>query len=357
MIGRFAALASAAALGTLGLGLTAAPAHAEGTKIFKAWMAACDNVAVCSAYGFQKGEEFDFGGFVMIHRQAGPDAPLQVSLVLQPPVDDPAPEGETTVAAVLDGEPLDGFGKLTARPDDNGAWRVRLTPAQSQGFVDAVRNGDTLALTRGGDEVGAFSLAGITATLLWFDETQDRLGTTSAAIRKGPKTPAAAPAAPIVVRGPATSQAGLPTAVPRSITQRSEIKDCDVDFGAASDLTIARLSPGTLLWAVPCSRGAYNTIFAMLLTDEKGGQVRRAVFPNTPGAGEEQAGELMNISYDPETRTLSNFDKARGIGDCGAASDWVWTGKAFVLTSQVMMPDCRGVSLDDWPSVWKAQVK
>ncbi|MES2035987.1 MAG: DUF1176 domain-containing protein [Pseudomonadota bacterium] len=341
----------------LGLGIYAvgAPAQAGGTKIFKDWMAACDNVAACSAYAFG-GEDFDYAGYVLIHREAGPDAPLRLTVVI-PPADDHVVDAPVTWKAVLDGAPLDDFAAIAATPDDNGSWRVELTPARSQAFVEAVRNGDDLVLMRGDDQAARFSLAGISATLLWFDETQDRLGTTSAILRKGPRSSPPAPAAPVVVRGPDTPQAGLPRTLSAAVAARPELKSCEVDYGSADDLTVARLSPGTLLWAIPCSRGAYNTIFAMLLSDEAGGHVRRAVFPNTPGAGADQTGELMNISYDPATRTLSNFDKARGIGDCGAMSDWVWTGKAFVLSAQSMMPDCRGVGPDDWPSVWKADVR
>lgn len=341
----------------LGLGLTVAgaPAQAGGTKIFKDWMAACDNVAACSAYAFG-GEDYDYAGYVRVRREAGPDAPLQLSFVI-PPQEDETANGPVTWKAVVDGEPLDGFAAIAAMPDDNGSWRADLAPAQSQAFVEAVRNADDLVLARGNDQAGRFSLAGITATLLWFDETQDRLDTTSAILRKGAKRSPSAPAAPVIVRGPDASQTGLPKVLSPAVAARPEVKACEVDLGVAEDLTIARLSAGTLLWAVPCSRGAYNTIFAMLLSDEQGGNVRRAVFPNTPGAGADQTGELMNISYDPATRTLSNFDKARGIGDCGAMSDWVWTGKAFVLSSQSMMPDCRGVGPDDWPSVWKADVR
>src|SRR5215217_2606535 len=209
----------------------------------------------------------------------------------------------------------------------------------------------------GNDQMARFSLAGLTATLLWFDETQVRVGTTSALLRMGAKNAPAAPAAPVLKRGPAVDQSGLSRTLPRAVAARPEIKGCDVEFRDDAELTVARLSPDVVLWAVPCSRGAYNTISTMLLTDAKGGNVRPAVFPDAPGAGQSQSSELMNIQYDPGTRILSNFDKARGIGDCGAQSEWVWTGTEFKLLSQFMMPECRGVISDDWPSMWRAEVR
>lgn len=336
--------------------LSAAPAHAEGTKIFKSWMAACDNVATCAAYGFQGGE-YDVG-YVMISRKAGPDAPPEILLVVSPGDDDGGALGDATWTPMLDGQPIAGFPTLAGKDDGSGYWRTTLVGDRAKAFIAAVRNGDELTLqTPEGLPVARHSLAGITATMLWFDESQGRIGTPSALIRKGYGDNPAAPAAPVVVRGPQVSQDGVPKALPKTLTALPQIKACDADYASAEDLTIARLSPGTLLWVVPCSRAAYNTIYAMLLTDEKGGQPRHAVFPDAPGAGQDQSGELMNASYDPKTRTLSTFDKARGIGDCGATSDWVWTGKAFVLVAQSLMPDCRGVGVDDWPSVWKAQVR
>jgi hypothetical protein len=314
----FARLAAAAALS---LGLVTGAFAGEptgGTKIFKDWMAACDNLASCSAFGFQ-GESFTDSGFIVVQRAAGPAAPLKVSIVL-PPLGDETPSGQISWSAVLDGERLAAFSKIAARPDDNGYWRADLAPAQGAAFLDAVRDGDELILTRGRDQAGRFSLAGVTATLLWVEETQDRIGTPSALLRKGTRPSPPAPTAPFVTRGPEVSQAGLPKVLPRGFAALPDLKECDVDYAVAEDLTIARLSPGTLLWAVPCSRGAYNTIYAMLLTDEAGGQIRHAVFPHTPGAGQDQSGELMNISYDPKTRILSNFDKARGFRDCGARS-------------------------------------
>jgi len=339
----------------LGLAAAAAPVQAGGTKIFKDWMAACDNVAACSAFSFQGEDDGGHDGYLLVRREADADAPLRLSFVVRPT--NATARGQTTWSAMLDGEPMPGFGAIVANAGEDGGWRADLTPAQSQAFVNAARNGDELVLIQQDHQAGRFSLAGVTATLLWFDETQGRVGSTSAIVRKGARTASPAPVAPVIVRGPEVSQAGLPDELPRAMAALPAIKQCEVNYAAAEDLTVSRLSPGTLLWAIPCSRGAYNTIYAMLLTDEQGGHPRRAVFPNTPGAGQDQTGELMNVSYDPRTRILSNFDKARGLGDCGAQSDWVWTGKAFELTSQLMMPDCRGVGLDDWPSVWKADVR
>jgi len=349
-------LAAVTAL-SLGLATTAeAEGVAGGTKLFKDWMAACDNVASCAGYTFQ-GEDFDYGDYVVIRRKAGPDEAATIAFVVAAS-DNETPAGEARFRVVLDGEPLAAVQELVAKPDEtSGGWRAELRGDRALAFIDAVRNGDDIVLLRGDDQAARFSLAGLSATLLWFDETQGRLGAASALLRRGSKASPPAPPAPVVTRGPVVSQDGLPRAVSPAMAATADLQACDVDYAADDELSVWRLSPGTLLWAAPCSRGAYNTIFAMLLTDEAGGNVRHAVFPGTPGADKEQSGELMNVRYDPATRVLSNFDKARGLGDCGAQSDWVWTGSGFKLTWQAIMPDCRGVGFEDWPTTWTAEVR
>jgi hypothetical protein len=54
---------------------------------------------------------------------------------------------------------------------------------------------------------------------------------------------------------------------------------------------------------------------------------------------------------------MSSFHKGRGIGDCGATWTWAWTGKTFRLTAYATMPDCKGISSDDWITLWRARTK
>lgn len=338
------------------LSLAAGAAQAQETRGFKDWMATCDNLAACRAYQFA-GEEASFGGYVMVRREAGPAVEPVVTIVV-PPADGQTAKGQATWRVVVNGERLPGFENIAVGADDSDFWRAELSPARSRALLDAVRNFDELLFVAGNDQVGFFSLSGISAALLWIDDKQGRIGTTSALVRKGPKTAPAARAAPVVARGPAVSQAGLPKGVTRELAYRSDLKECEVDYTSAEDLSVARLAPGKLLWSIPCSRGAYNTTYLLLETDEKGGTSDRLDLPNAPGIEDGDAlGELVNAEYDPATRTLSNFDKARGIGDCGSIRQWVWTGAEFKLAFQAVMPECHGVGPDDWPTIWRAEVR
>ena len=54
---------------------------------------------------------------------------------------------------------------------------------------------------------------------------------------------------------------------------------------------------------------------------------------------------------------LSTFGKGRGLGDCGTGEEWVWDGKAFRLALLKTMPHCKGIPIDDWPTLYRAERK
>jgi hypothetical protein len=72
---------------------------------------------------------------------------------------------------------------------------------------------------------------------------------------------------------------------------------------------------------------------------------------------EEKKPIMINPGFDTETATLSTFAKGRGPGDCGTEAGWTWDGKAFRVTLYRSMPYCRGVTLDDWPVLYRAARK
>ena len=88
-----------------------------------------------------------------------------------------------------------------------------------------------------------------------------------------------------------------------------------------------------------------------MLTDGKGGA------PRSPFAEAAQETTLMNADYDPATRTLSDFGKARGLGDCGAETQWIWTGGSFVKVEERRMDACRGALPAYWPVTYRARVE
>jgi hypothetical protein len=62
---------------------------------------------------------------------------------------------------------------------------------------------------------------------------------------------------------------------------------------------------------------------------------------------------IVNGQYAPETGELTFFSKGRGIGDCGSAGAYAWTGDRFALTDYRTLEGCRGVGSEDWPVLWR----
>lgn len=334
-----------AALAMLGLG---GAARAQEVKHFKTWIAACDNLRTCAAYGFSP-EDGDNEGYLKLSRGgAAGDPPL---ITLQD-VDQDPPTGPVTWRIAVDGASPTGLAAIATKATDNGP-RAQLTASQSAALVAALRDGSVLTLTSG-KSVLTISLAGAVASLLWIDDRQGRAGTVAALAAKGAKATASSPIAPPAVRMAAlVAPARLPAKLPAALKARPEMKDCDADPGF--DPLVARLGPGTLLWAAPCSSGAYNELFEVFVAGEAGERAQHILLPEAIKASSGGDGEVMNLGYDPKTGVLSAFAKARGLGDCGEIQSWVWDGQAFRLIDESIMPDCRAVGPDDWPSVYHAR--
>ncbi|MDR3510551.1 MAG: DUF1176 domain-containing protein [Caulobacteraceae bacterium] len=331
----------------------AAPAAAQEAKSFKSWSALCDNLKTCTAFGYTD-EAADTHGFVRLVRAAGPNAPARVTLRTETEDGD---DGKRPLAwsVSVDGHVPPGLQAVATTGTDEER-RAELSPAQAAALIAAVRNGSQLTLA-GGKAPITLSLAGSSAALLWIDDRQGRVGTVTALAAKGARPASAvpaAPAAPVVRAAPAISQAGLPTRAPKAILDNPKLKDCDDPGAKSEDTTIARLGAHQILWGVPCSAGAYNLLSVLFVSDEAGRGAREIVPPDAEPNNPDADDELMNINYDPETRTLTAFAKARGIGDCGEAATWVWDGQGFRLLDETVMGQCQGVVSDDWPSLYHA---
>ena len=332
---------------------TAGSAEAAGSRTFKDWTAVCDNLRACSAFGFSKDTDHDIVYLKVARGGAGADRPI-VSLAHL--ADAVTSKGAWSLA--VDGRPLAGVAP--GRPKAGETYEtVTLSAAQSDSLLRAVRNGSSLSISDGGQAVGSISLSGVVAALLWLDEQQKRVGTVTALARPGPQPATAVPpvpAAPSVAAGPAASQAGVPERIPAAVRARLEGNDvCVSPPTSDEEAVIVRLAPGLMLWGPVCDRAAYNVIHAFFLGDEAGGALRPVSFPLPPESSEPTIGEIMNVDFDPATRTLTSFSKGRGLGDCGDETSWVWDGRAFQLLRQTVMPECNGVTSEDWPAIYVAR--
>ena len=327
-----------------------APAAQSESREFRDWRATCDNTNDCVAFG----PASEGTGWVRVGSAPGPDGARTVTVGFWPSSGD----GLTgPVTLILDGR-RHVAASIAGDHDPLGAAAVRATDAAA--VASAMAAGETLTLTAGGETV-SLSLSGASAAMLWIDERQGRLDTTTALVRKGTRpassVPVAAPA-PEVIAAPPIAQTGFGDSdqtLPPALAAVAAVKACRAETGDSAigdEVMSARLDASTELWAVPCFAGAYNIGHDWYLTGP-GGRNPRAV--NLPSATGEADTATINGGYDPATRTISAFSKGRGIGDCGTASTWTWTGRSFVLSAETAMTECWGVPADFWPTTWRTR--
>lgn len=321
-----------------------------GQRKFRDWLVACDNIGTCHAFA----PASEGTGWVRISMPAGPTGTPSVSVGFWP--ENGAFGGPLT--AQVDGAVFE----TRAETGEDAPPAATVDPDRARALVDAMAQGTAMALNAGSETV-PISLTGAAASLLWIDEHQGRLGSTTALIRKGSRPASAVPAAhapPRVVPAPAVSQTGYGDqegqTLPPAIEALPAVIQCRADTDFNPDLqkviSSARLDATTVLWSVPCEGGAYNFSSAYFTTTPQGTNPRRVTFPNASG---EPLDMLVNAAYDPTTRIIDAFNKGRGLGDCGMADSWTWTGQAFVLKASSEMSECWGVPSEYWPASWVSQ--
>ena len=81
---------------------------------------------------------------------------------------------------------------------------------------------------------------------------------------------------------------------------------------------------------------------------------RRASFRAPWRAPTPDDATLVNPTVGKDGLLIDAFAKGIGLGTCGEASSWAWTGHDFELVRLSEMRECRGVGSDDWPMVYRA---
>lgn len=347
-----------------GVGTPAGSAVRPETRSFRDWYASCDNGNACFAY-----TGTDAGGWLMVRLGAGADAAPEI-LVGLPTFSEGAMNRELSL--ILDGE------RQTLMPSTDETAGHLVPEDDAMATLGRIASARALTIAAGTDET-VLPTAGASAALLWIDERQGRLNTTTALIRRGERPASSVPAAPALPRvvaavsvdqgdfalagdpGEQGAEAGL--TLPAAIEALPEVKQCRADTAFNDYLQkavlAARLSPDTELWGVPCDAGAYNAMYDFYLTGPDGTKPRKADFPSWEPRerteGDIAGDGLVNPVFDAGTNTLRHFPRARGIGDCGTIQSWTWTGGAFVLTGERFMGNCWGMPSDLWPTIWRTR--
>jgi hypothetical protein len=327
------------------LAAAASVPHPGEIKTFQDWSVGCDNGKACQASALVP--------------EDWPDDALTMSVAR-------GAEAGAVPAIAID---LGSDAKATSLAADGRVLPVKLVAptgtleieaADVPTVVAAMRSASQLEIrVADGTLLGRISLKGVSAALLYMDEQQRRIGTTSALVRPGTRTTnAVPPPLPVVVAQAPTKAAALPFGAAEIKALRRK-HGCTIDeVGGPDEADIAALGPGESLLLLACGSGAYNVSHIPFSLRRAGVKVRAelADFDISPDWwGEEKHPVLINADWAPEQALLGSFSKARGLGDCGTISSFAWDGTSFRLVEQAEMRECRG-SLD-YITTWRAEVR
>lgn len=324
-------------------------------KGFRDWMAGCDNLKSCTALSVPS-DGIDTIAYLRLERPAGPEGAAKLILRLS----GEWPKPPLFVELKLDGVAFPAGGKPMPVSAGSDLATVTFQPAEIAAFIDAARKATKLSIAAPGVKAEV-SLSGAVAALLWIDEQQGRLNTPSALIRKGSAGSApAAPALPVITARPSSGSLSekeakaLATALRKQIAQRDPDQCEDGEMTTKLD-TAWRLDGRRSLVSLTCSLGAYNAANTFWIVEN--GAVAGARPVEFPWTEDSEKNALTNGVFDPKTGRIDYFAKGRGVGDCGALGGYAWTGTGFALTAFSMMGECRGISSDDWITLFRSEVR
>ena len=332
--------------------------------IFDDWDIACDNTGTCRIAGYQEYGNTHRPISILFTRPAGANAPVQGQIAVAPDFFDDTPNlvlGKRT-ELWLNGKSL-GQVKL-----DKQKWRGKLSSAQTQALLAALRRHSRIVLTSGKHR-WQLSDKGAAAAMLKADEFQRRLNTPSAWIRKGNSRHAVlAPQAMPTIRAVAVPQKGsyelkAGTDKHRTVWARlvasNQVKEdsddyCDSlhpadnpDVNKPQDITVYPLNNQQMLVETLCGFGAYQGTNLYAVMDKSLSKVEQVFANDYGGFG----------GFDATTVRLIGSFKSRGFGDCWHVREAVWNGKTFVKSGDYATGQCSGFADGTWTlPIWKTRV-
>lgn len=299
----------------------AAPASAQQNREFTDWAATCDAELVCEAYTHHVGDD---PAVYLFHVTRGQSEETW-NLVLE--VNGGQPRRPYEIGArlvgaefdrVIDAASHDSDREIYLLGDNANALMAGLGPASE--VVFSITDAD------GGPLVPHFSLSGLSASLLWIDEMQGRIGS--------PREAGAVP------EGMSPAADGIPEEL---LIRHHREGECDAfeDLPNGNEFIVADLGGERTLYLLPCSSGAYN--FAYVGYIHAYGGYERAWFADYSDTSSWTATPyLVNPDWEPATKRLTMFNKGRGIADCGSIGEWQAYDGYLRLERFFAKDDCDG---------------
>ncbi len=332
------------------------PAQAQAQRVFRDWLATCDNQRDCRANALDVVAGEPAGQLWFDRRAIGRVEAIHIVLPeAQPRGGEWRLLADADMLLALPAAQLD-CGEIGDA--DQCAAVVLDSPDEIDAVLAALRRASALRATRDGVEVARASLSGASAALLWIDEQQKRVGTADAFVRRGDRAPEPAlvrPRAPQAERNAWRALAGDEAAAALAAARAAAGDSCEpLPPGFEGEESAFAHRDGRRMVALTCFVGPYNLGSDWYRSAGEGWAPLGFTFPAGFRDADVAPQHLVNAYFDPETAELSATSKGRGWGDCGWSARWLWTGAAFDLLDLHVMPECRGVQESHWPALWRA---
>lgn len=317
-------------------------------EVFDDWAVGCDNRLACSAVSLLPDETSGpYAMLMIISREGGAGTTAQIQFLSADPLGG-------KVDLIADGKRL---AQIESKPDG-----VELAGDAALPVIRTLGQSFAFSITQRKQVLVRPSLLGLSSALRFMDRQQGRAGARDALGMVGDSDPANARVAPPALPDVTTSHAqadaaGASGPAPLSADEEAaarKIAICEGIARANAPLELNALDADHQLVLVPCDAEAYNVSFVPLiawgLTGSRSFAIAR--FDAMPGfTGEPGTPPLVvNARWNPSRSQLSSFTKGRGLGDCGAAEDYLWDGEQFRLEEARAMPVCRGAW--EWPRIF-----
>lgn len=335
------------ALGMVLMGLAPALAQGEGEirRYFKDWLGACRADGYCSATAYQNpspgnGTVADYILRVGRHAEG---TYWEVSLSTVATMGNENRPFEVAVDG--EAETFEGPQQVAAYGSINDFF---LLGPKAQAVMNRLAPGSEMTVafedTDGNRQQAVFSLSGLTASLIWIDEQQGRLGAERVA------------EAPPVGLDPAGG-AGTPGLPPALLAQHEADTECQpmTEIPNGGDIETGTVGEDRPIYFLPCWGAAYNFGWKAYVEVFEGEFALMAFAEFSPTSGWSATTHLVNYGWDPATQTISTFNKARGLGDCGTAGTWRWEEYAFRLIEFASKEACDEGDPGDFPVVYSLE--
>lgn len=293
----------------------------------KDWQVVCDNTRTCRMAGYQADINSDFAASILLTRPAGANAEVTGEIKLGG--DNKGSNkallelgNRHRVALFINGKDL---GETT--PSSLGAGYAKLSSTQVSALLASLTKSSNIELVVRNSR-WQVSDKGATAVMLKADVAQGRVGTASALIKANANNsnndvlaPKELPQLRLVMPeqvANVNSNKGFSLKSSQlSAMMQSTVGDSTSECPKLANKTpwkVNRLNSTQLLAQHSCWSGAYNSGEGMWVINDRA--------PFDP--------KLVTTSATSYDRgVISSVQKGRGIGDCTAITEWVWTGKSF----------------------------